>query len=217
MVSLNAQPGFINGLSDALGTEFASRDNAEIVRRALPCMGVDNPEAVQLRALNPILERAGISSMNFNGNIWLNEDVFSSDSNQPRRWYQAYVEAAQLANGANQKLLRALVNVGTVAAVVGGSVICAMDSSMPFATVCTLSAMGATTAAGIAWYLPRVLKEEEKKADLLAAETLIIENKKPVVEAIISELEAEIKAGTPDSYWSCSTREKITYLRALIS
>ncbi len=200
-----------------LGNVDAKKEYRELVRSALQAHGVAHPEDVAVKKMNKIgsfIAGTPVSSFTAFG-IWLDEKALVSCSPE-ERIFQVHHEAAHYAQRHHLKLV-------TLSALAGATLISnlfllknnlAAPRTQPMLKTAGLAAIGVSVAATTFALLPRIVRCQEKEADIVAAQKLVALNKADVVRAHIDTLRQT--AMNNHGRWWYSALEQVNYLQEVI-
>ncbi len=210
--NVHAQKSFISGIyCKILGDQDASSQYIQEVQEAFKFFKVKDRLSIPIKKMNavgPSFARVDLSSFTAFG-IWLDEKYLDTLS-ETERVFNIYHEVSHYVQHHHQKLFAGcgiaalLVALGLVK--LGQS----LNTTLPY-KVGAVSVVGFLAAiASYRYLLPYFVKRQEKQADLMAAETLILLNKSSVVSKYIEILKRD--KGSDNGCWWPTKLEKLEYL-----
>lgn len=199
-----------------LGNENINPEYTQLIHVALQQLGVANPSAVtikQMNAVGPALALQDLASFTAFG-IWLNQEYLET-LDRDTLTFLMYHEASHYVQQHHQKTIVACI----ISLLILIAEICLLKnwtySIHPAIQVPTL--ITSALLSILAWYrffLPILIKRQEKQADLMAAKTLIDNGAIQVVEAVITKLK-NAKNTDESSIWWYSNNDVVRYLEEL--
>lgn len=201
-----------------LGNADAKKEYQELTRSALQAHGIAHSEDVPVKKMNKIgsfIAGTQVSSFTAFG-IWLDEKSLDSCS-QEERIFQIHHEAAHYAQRHHPKLVTLSALAG--ATLVSNLLLLKKSLSAPLTKPMWQTAGFAACVAGLAAtffaLFPRVVRYQEKEADVIAAQKLVALNKASVVRAHIDALQQTTAMDNHGRWWY-SAREQVNYLKDVI-
>jgi len=189
-----------------------------MTHQALCDVGVQSFKDVPVKQMNnvgPILALMPLSSFTAFG-VWFDEKQLTKYS-PSERIFAIYHEAAHYAHQHHQKLL-AIGSAATASAII---ILVYLHKKLVKEKI--QYAAGITAGTGVlmslAIYfglLPRIVREQEKEADITAAKTLVRLGKKDVVDQHIQRLEQDAKSNQSNIWWY-SEQAQQDYLKELLN
>jgi len=194
-----------------LGNQDVQQEYKDQTRQALQTMDVKNPEDVTVKQMNgvgPAFARFNLSSFTAFG-IWLDEAYLASTSKEEQTFH-IYHEAAHYQQKHHQKNLAACT-VG----IAGGLVLLNQSLSIASPIAKAAAVTGSAAAIGSYFYLlPHFIKQQEKQADIIAAQALLKAGNRHVVQARIDDLQNNCPEDS--SLWWLSSQEQVNYLQRVL-
>ncbi len=214
--SISAQSFVSKIYGQILGNTDVKREYKDLAYQALKDFGIKNPACVSVKKMNhigPMFALMPLSSFTAFG-IWLDEEYLDTCS-PAERIFQIYHEASHYAYKHHQKLLTigSLTLATTIAVLMYlNKKLTALDAPHPLAiTTATGILVTATLYVGL---LPKIVKQQEKMADITAAKKLISLRKKEIVDTYIQKLASAASTNNSNLWW-LSNQEQIKYLTQL--
>lgn len=197
------------------GNQDVSPAYKEIAQQALKQLGVKDFESVSVKQMNgvgPAFARMDLSSFTAFG-IWLDEDYLDTCTEE-EKLFHIYHEASHYVSMHHQKILAGAAL--SLPLITWGLAKLSSASTGSFFTACAMfTGLSAVALAGIYFgVLPRVVKRQEKQADLLAAQILMDMGREDVVIDHINSLKASRNQDSSDTWWY-SVKDQIKYLENL--
>lgn len=199
-----------------LGNTDIKKEYKDLVHQALREYGVVGAEQVAVKKMNRvghIIALMPVASFTAFG-IWFDEEYLDTCSPE-ERIFQIYHEAAHYAQQHHQKALMAITVFSGVAA--AGLIILnkIVQNDNNFHSRAVTASVTAMTAAIIyLGILPRIIKHQERDADLEACKQLIAAGRTDIVNAYIQTLRSSGSA--QESMWWFSELEQADYLEQAI-
>ena len=214
--SLFSHQGLISKLyCQALGNEDVQLVYRNETHQALKEMSVPYHVLVPVKKMNrvgPIIACTKLSSFTAFG-IWLDETFLDSCS-KDERIFHMYHEAAHYALRHHQKILGS----GATMLALTGVVLVGLHKYFTYTHTSHNTAKTIGTGAVLPllslYLLPKMVKKQEKNADLLAAKVLIESGRGDIVKKHIEVLK-HAKSSEGAKLWWYSTEEQINYLEKL--
>lgn len=199
-----------------LGNKDASQEQKSKIYEALKALGVENPEKIPVKQMNgfgPAFARINLLSFTAFG-FWVDE-TYLNQLTKEEAIFLMYHEAAHYALGHHQQIL-----TGTAIAIPATSaIVLGLDHLLRLKnmslTTRMLGAIGVIIGSLLSSYffvLPEISKQQEKEADLKAAELLISMGKWHIVKEHVKHLK-NIASDDDENTWWHSTIEQFFYLR----
>lgn len=199
-----------------LGNKNTKQEYKEKAHKALKDLGVEKPEDVPVKQMNgigPAFARLQLSSFTAFG-LWLDEEYLDQCSEE-EKIFHIYHEAAHYASRHHQKII---TGSAIILPLLTYGFIKLNNSLDPYGTLTKASIITTTSIATLLssylYFLPQVVKRQEKEADIKASKTLIRLGKQEAVENIIENLKS--MPANDGNIWWYSNQEQIQYLENLI-
>lgn len=211
------KPGLLSAFYGLfLGNEDVDAKYTQLAHEALRQLGDAHPSTVaikQMNAVGPALALQDLLSFTAFG-VWLNQKYLNSLDNNALK-FLIYHEVSHYIQKHHQKTIVTCVLslLFLIAELFLLQRCCCSIHPAAQITVLVLAAL----VSILAWYrffLPRLVKRQEKQADLIAAKALIDAGAQHIVDAHIAKLKASKNSGEGDLWWY-SDEEIAKYLEDL--